>query len=161
MRDGVLDAAHEALADHGAHGAAHERELESARDDLDALERAAHDDERVALADRLLRRGEAVAVALAVAEPERVLGRDVGADLDGAVRVEELRQPLARADAHVVRALRADLQVALDLRPVQHRIAGRALHPQAFGHGTRAALRLDPRRDDLLEPGHVIPRKGP
>ena len=161
VRDGVLDAAHEALAHHGAHRAAHEGELECARDDLDGFERAAHDDDRIALADGLLRRGESVAITLAVTEPQWVLGRDVGADLDRTVGIQELGQALACADAHVVCALRADLQVALDLRPVEHRIAGRALHPQAFGHGPGAPFGLDPRRDDLLEPGHVTPPQGP
>src|SRR6185436_16967899 len=141
-----------------AHGTAHERELEGARDDVDSLQSSAHDDERVALADGLLGRREAVAVALRVAEPERVLRRDVGADFSRALGIEELRQALACADAHVMRTFRADLQVALDLRPVEHRVAGRALHPETLGHRARAALGLDARGDDLLEPGHLTPR---
>ncbi len=63
-------------------------------------------------------------------------------------------EPVTRLDAHVVAALRADLQVALELGAVEHGVAGRALDPQAFGHGPRAALRLDARGDDLFEPGH-------
>src|SRR5262245_59403426 len=113
-------------------------------------------DERVLLTGGLLRLGETVLVALAVAEAERVLGRDAGADFGAGIRVEKAFQPVARADAHVMAALRAHVEVAFQLRAIQHRIAGGALDPQAFGDRARAALRLDARRHDFLEPRHVF-----
>ena len=122
---------------------------------MQPFERAGDRDQRVALAGGLLRRGEAIAVTLAVAKLERIFGRDLGADLHLLAFVEETRQPLAAADAHVVAALRADVEIALELGAVQHGIAGRTLDPQALGYRTRAALGLDPRRHDFLEPGHV------
>src|SRR5690606_9689613 len=82
-----------------------------------------------------------------------------GADLHAAVRIQETQQPLARMHAHVMAALGADMQVALQLGAVEHRIAGRALAPQALGHGTHAALGLDARGNDLFKPGHAYPRR--
>src|SRR5687768_11264797 len=54
-------------------------------------------------------------------------------------------------------ALGTNMQVALQLGAIQHRVAGAALHPQTFRHRARPALGLDPRRHDFLEPGHVQP----
>ena len=108
----------------------------------------------------LLRLRQAVLVALAVLELQRILRRHAGADLADRLRVEERAQPLARADAHVVAALGADVEIALELGAVQHRIAGRALDPQALGHRTRAALGLDARGHDLLEPRHGVGSSG-
>ena len=55
-----------------------------------------------------------------------------------------------RDDAHVMGALGADRQVALQLRAVQHRIAGRALDPQPLRHRARAAggLHAPDRREE-------------
>src|SRR5262249_43333659 len=100
---------------------------------------------------------QAVAIALAVAELERILGGDLRADLLDRVRVEEALEPLARTHAHVVAALRAHVQVALEFRAIQHRVAGRALAPQPLRHRARPPLGLDARRHDLFEPGHRPP----
>ena len=50
------------------------------------------------------------------------------------------REPLrygkvARADAHVMRAFRANEQVVLEVGSVEHRFAGGTFDPQALGHG--------------------------
>ena len=50
LLDGGLDAAHEALADHRAHRAAHELELESGHDHRHGLERALHHDQGIGFA---------------------------------------------------------------------------------------------------------------
>ena len=84
--EAVLGAAREALADDRAHRAAEEAELERAGDDVDAVQRAGHHDQRVLLADRLLRGGQAVAVLLAVAELERILGLDLVRELASRAR---------------------------------------------------------------------------
>src|SRR5690606_40681256 len=64
------------------------------------------------------------------------------------VRVEEPLQPLARADPHVVPALRAHVQITLQLRAIEHRITGSALHPKPLRHRTRPTLGLDPRSEE-------------
>ena len=112
-------------------------------------------DQCILFAGVLLGRGQPVLVALAVLETQRILGRHVRADLDAGARIKEARQPLAGMDAHVMAALGADMQVALQFGAIQHGIAGRALDPQPFRNGAHAAFRLDPRRDDLFEPGHA------
>ena len=81
LLDAVVDAALEALAHHRAHRAAEELEFEGAGDDRQPVQRAGEHDQRIALAGRLLGLRQAVAVALAVAELQRILRRDVGADL--------------------------------------------------------------------------------
>jgi hypothetical protein len=81
MLQAVLDGAHETLADDRPHRATHEAKLESGRHDLEPLERPGHDDERVLFSGRLLRRHQAIAVALAVAELERIVGFDGGGEL--------------------------------------------------------------------------------
>src|SRR5262249_40930166 len=54
----------------------------------------------------------------------------------------------------VVAALGADVEVALELGAVQHRVTGWTFYPQPFRNRTRAPFGLDARRDYLLEPGH-------
>src|SRR5690349_3877779 len=144
----MVDRALEALAHHRAHGTTEEFEFERAGDDLQALDRTGDGDQRVALARGLLRGRETVAVALAVAELERILGRDFRAQLELLTFVEETRQALAAPDAHVMAALRADIEIALQLGAIEHRVAGRTLDPQALGDRTRAALGLDARGHD-------------
>ena len=78
MLETVLDRAHEALADHGAHRATEEPELERARDDTAVVQRAGHRDQRIALTRLLLRGREPVLVAFGVAELERILRLDAG-----------------------------------------------------------------------------------
>src|SRR6266513_3126140 len=134
--------------------AAEELELERATHHRQAVQRAREHHQRIALAGRLLRLGEAVAVALAVAELERILRGDGGADLGRRTGIEEALEALARADAHVVTALGADIEVALELGAIEHRIAGRALDPQSLRDRARAPLGLDTGGHDLVEPGH-------
>src|SRR5690606_23090568 len=67
--------------------------------------------------------------------------------------------PLACRHPHVMRALRADVQVRLEVGRVQHRVARWALDPYAFGDLLAPRGRtFDARRKQLVEPGHeVIP----
>src|SRR5207248_6530780 len=102
----------------------------------------------------LLRLDEPVAVALAVAELERILRRDASADFRARARVEKALQAVARPHAHVMAALGTHIQVALQLGAVQDRIARRALDPQALRDRARAPLGLDAGGHDLVEPGH-------
>ena len=76
-------------------------------------------------------------------------------------------KPAAGALAHVVTALGADVGVALQLCPIEHRIALRALRPHPFGNGApAAAFGTDPRRQQPPEPAHdatasIAPRNSP
>ena len=151
----MLDRAHEFLADHRAHGTAEKPKLECAGDHVKPLEFSGHDDDRVALAGLLLSLHQPVFVALGILEFERILGLDLGRNLGGGPGIEKFHDALAAVDAHVMAALRTDIQIALDLGFVQHGIAGRTLGPQAFGHRAGTALGFDPRRNDSLKPGHA------
>src|SRR5262245_59642593 len=53
-------------------------------------------------------------------------------------------------------AFRTNIDVAFELRAIQHRIARGALHPQPFRYRPRTALGLDPRGHDFLEPSHSV-----
>jgi hypothetical protein len=98
---GDAHAAHEALADHRAHRAAHEFELEAREHERHALHASLQHDEGVGLA-RLVERGhEALGILLLVLELEAVDGHDLGADLEAPFRVEELLDALARRNADV------------------------------------------------------------
>ncbi len=156
LLDGGFHAAHEALAHHAAHGAAHEVELEAGRDDVDALDRAAHHDQRVGLAGVLQRFLQAFGVLAAVLELERVHRQHFLADLVAAFRVQEGVEARAGIDAVVVAAMRADVLIVLQIGLVEHGLAARALDPQPLGH--LAALRrvglLDLGRQKFFEPGH-------
>ncbi len=156
MFETVLNRPHEFFAYDGSHRAAQKAELERARDHLQTGQFSRHHDQRVAFTGLLLRLSEPVLVALRILEFERVLGLNLGGNLGGRSGVEKFRQPLAAVDPHVMAALWADVQIAFDLRAIQHGIAGGALGPQAFRHRARATLGFDTRRDNSLEPGHAL-----
>src|SRR5690606_5429278 len=141
--------------DHRAHRAAHERELERAGHHRLPHQHAGHRDQRVLLAGFLLRLREPVAIALAVTEPERVERLEPRRDLLLGIGIEEPVEALACADAHVVLAFRAHVEVALELGAVELRVAVRTLDPDALRHGARALLRLDARGHQLFEPAHA------
>src|SRR6185312_5193432 len=113
---------------------ADETELERGGDQRAALQSAAHRDQRILLAAGLLRGHDAVTVLLGVAELQWVGGLHAGPQFLRGTLVEQREQPGAGADGVMVAALRADHQVALQLRLVQHRTAARALLPNALGH---------------------------
>ena len=74
----TLHAAHEALADHRAHRAAHELELEGGRDDRHVLDRALHHHQRVGLPGLLLGLREALGVLARVLELQGVDRQHLG-----------------------------------------------------------------------------------
>src|SRR5690606_10230026 len=105
-------------------------------------------------------------VLLLVAEAEHVGRGELGADLAQFARVEEGLEPGPRPDRAMEGALRADLEVLLQLRPVQHRAAALALLPQPLGHAAlarRSAVGADARRHQFLQPAHAwsAPIEGP
>ena len=109
-------------------------------------------DQGIELAGSLLRLRQSIAVAFAVLELQRIIRADTIPDLTDRLGIEERPQTLAGADAHVMTALRADVEVALKFGAIEHRIARRAFDPQALRHRARAALGLDARGDDLFKP---------
>ena len=74
------------------------------------------DDHRVLLPGRFLRRGQARLVGLGVGELQRIVRGQVGRHLLPPLIVEQRLQPLGGAEAEVMRALAADVQV-LDRDP--------------------------------------------
>ena len=111
------------------------------------------------LAAALEETGETVRVLLRVLELEAVDRHHLRADLEPALGIEQLVDALARRHPRVVRALRADVEVLLEVGPVEHGLARGALDPQPLGHrrplGARRAL--DARRKQFLQPAHPFP----
>src|SRR5581483_393266 len=149
--------AHEALADHRAHRPAHEVELECRAHQAERLDRALHHHQRIALGGLLLRLRQALGIAPRILELERIERQHLGADLEAPVGIEQRIEARPCAEALVVAALRADVQVLLEVRAVEHRIAGRALGPQALGDAlaSAGAGALDLGGQQLLQPAHL------
>jgi len=63
-------------------------------------------------------------------------------------------QTLAAADAQLMVAFRADLQIALELGAIELCRAGGAFDPETLRHGTAALLRADSGRHQFIEPAH-------
>src|SRR5690606_18162867 len=106
----------------------------------------------------LLRGLDAVGIALLVLEAEDIHRAQGGTDLGARALVQEGGQLCTRADRAVVAALRADLEVFLEFRPVQDRSALVAFFPQALGHAALAAggrFGADARGHQFLQPAHA------
>src|SRR5438105_715908 len=152
-----LHRTHETLADDRSHRAAEEAELEGRGHQRHRLDRALHHHERVGLAGLLLRFREALAVLAAVLELERVERHDLGSELRAPLRIEEEVEPLARREPVVEAALGTDMEIVLEVGEVQHRLARRALAPQALGNRLLLlrAFPLDLGWQELAEPAHA------
>src|SRR5690606_29571933 len=137
---GFTGGANEALADDGAHGAAHEAELEGTGHYGHALKPATHGYQCILLAGLLLRAGQAILVFLAVAELQAIHRFQLRTKLLTPFGIEKQLQTRTSTDAHVVIALGANVESLLQLRAIEHRITGRALVPETFRH--RALLDL-------------------
>jgi hypothetical protein len=108
-----------------------------------------------ALAGRSLRLFQPFRILARILELQAVHRQHLGADLEAPFRIEQPVQARARADALVVAALRADIQVLFQVSAVEHRAAGRALGPQALGHLlARPGAALDLGRQQFLQPAH-------
>src|SRR6202021_1318205 len=99
---------------------------------------------------------DAVLIALGILEFQGILGFHLDGNLPIRPRIQEFQQPLAPADAHVMTALGADMEIALDFGAVQDGIARRTLGPKPLRHRACTALGLDAGRDDAFEPGHAL-----
>jgi hypothetical protein len=134
-----FDATHKALADHRAHGAAHEFKFKTRNHQANAVYRAAHDDECIGFTGVFQCFFEALGVFAAVFELQRIDWQHFLADFIAAFVVQKDIQAGPRANAVVVAAAGADVLVLLQIRLVQHGFAAGALDPQAFRHA--AAVR--------------------
>src|SRR5690606_39007462 len=76
-------------------------------------------------------------------------------DLFAGLGIQKPFEPLTRADSKVMVALRAHVQVALELGPIELTGAARALDPQAFRHRAPTLLGVDAGRHQLVEPAHI------
>src|SRR5688572_23885158 len=151
-----LHRTHEPLADHRAHGAREEPELEDARDQRHAPHRAFHHHHRIGLAGLALGFLQALDVLAAVLELERIDREHFRSGFRPVLRIEEEIEALARGEAVMERALRADVEIVLEVGEVQHRVARRTLAPQPFGDGflLLRRLALDLGWQELAEPAH-------
>ena len=103
----------------------------------ESVEPARRDDHGVLEAgggDRLL---EPLAIRLGVGELQRIVREQVREVLGELALVEQRLEPVGGADAEVMRALRADLQVLLEILVVDQLRAARTLDPQPLGHPAR------------------------
>src|ERR1019366_8142500 len=153
--DGALDGARDLLADDHTHAPADEAVFHRGDFGLDAVDGAGGGDDRVLHAGRFYRRLEARFVRLGVDELQGIGGYEILVVLDPRAVVEQETQALGRADAVVVRAFRADVQVRREVLVVNDLRAARTLDPEAFRDP--AGLRLRRRCDrfaGLLEPDH-------
>lgn len=107
------------------------------------MQTTAHHDQCIALVGAGLSGLDAVLVALAVLELERVQRADVHRQFFTPVFVEKLLQARATPNRSVGTAFGAHLEGALQLGAVQRRVAIVALDPQAFGHVARALRGAD------------------
>src|SRR5205807_4507924 len=87
----------------------------------------------VPFADALFVDSQAVAIALRVAELQQIGRPDIGRELLVLAVVEQHLEPLARRDAKVIAALRADREVLFHFLPVNDLFALIALEPQPLG----------------------------
>src|SRR5688572_18791206 len=156
----VCDSAHEPLADDRAHRARDETKLERRGDDRHALQRPGHDDERVALVGVALDLVQPLAIALRVLEAQRIERLEIRRELVPRLGVEEHFEALARADPQVMAALRANVQVAIELGAIELCGAAGALDPEPFGHRVLALLGADPGWHQLIEPAHTTAMDG-
>ena len=102
----------------------------------------------------LLVTGEAVLVALGGAEIEHVHGGEVGVEFPERIRVEQMAQALARADAEMVFAMRADALVFLQFDLVQDCTALRAGVEQTAGDLELLAVAGAAAETGFAENGH-------
>ena len=155
------------LGDRGAHGgdqpgagrkperAAHEVEALHRDDDGQPVQRPARGDQRIALPGLGAVFLQPVAIALVVAEAQRVLRHLRRGQALMRALVEQRRKPLLRADAHMVAALRTDVLRGHEIAVEHHLAAAGAFAPQiVLGRGLGAHQALDPWADEIGYPVH-------
>jgi hypothetical protein len=99
MLNTVRHSADETFTDHRSHRTGHETKLEGSRYDRHTLERAGHDDERVALVGLPLGLIDPFSIAFAVLETLWILRLQIRGQLVAGFRIEKHLQALACADA--------------------------------------------------------------
>ena len=148
--EGDAHAAHEALADDRAHRPAHELELERRRAPSGTLRRCpasrparrSRRSRRAPLASRSGYFFWSLNLRLSTGTTSEPISKRPSGSSSCSMRSRAL-------DSRVMAALRADHQVLLEVGAIEHRLARRALDPQALGH--RAVLRT---------PGELLMRGG-
>ena len=153
---GAHHAADDRLAGGHAERAAHEAEVLGGGNDVLALEGPLADEDRVLQLGVALGGLEAVAVALAVAELQRIWSHIAHRhDLEFAA-IEEMLQPLVRIHAHVMVGAGNDELVGLEVLVEDHLPGVGAFDPQIFGYvplGGEQAANLG---TDAVDPVHAF-----
>ena len=156
----LLHRAHHAgddgLARRHAERARHEAEVLGGSDDVDVVELALADEDCIVELGFVLGRLEAVGVALAVAELERILRHLGDGNLGILAAVEQERQPLLRVDAHVIVGARDDELVGLEILVEDHLPRLGALHPEVLRQLALGGEQVaDLGTDDVVDPVHA------
>jgi hypothetical protein len=154
LQHGELGGGDEPFADRDAHRTAHEIELERRDDRGLAAHLAMRHQDRVAGFGLFARFLQAVGVALAVAEAQRIGGRLGQLDLRVAAFVEQHGKAALGRQAHVMVAMRAHARVGVEIAVKDHLAARVALVPQIVGDIGLARERTDLRADEIGEPVH-------
>jgi hypothetical protein len=129
LRNCGFYSAHKALADYGAHRAAHEVKFKTSRHHFQAVHRAAHDDECIRLPRIVHGHLQALGVFFAVFEFECIHGHHFLANFIAAFRVQKTIQPRAGRDAVMMATFGADHEVLLQVGFEEHRLATGAFGP--------------------------------
>ena len=113
-------------------------------------------DDGLALSGFRLRVFQAVGVAAAVAEFERVGGNGGKVDPGEGPVIEEDFQPDPGADTQMVATGMADMQVLGEFAMEEHLLAGRAFVPEIVGDITFPYKGSDLGSDEFGEPAHIV-----
>ena len=155
---GAVRGASNGFADHRAHGTSDESVLHGADDDLVRAEAAGGVEDGVVEAGLRLSLLEPLLIGLDVGEVERVGGAQAAIH-QLIARLEQHVDALTRADAEMVLAFGANVEVGQQIGLPDDRATGSALDPQTLGAHPRLryrrALQARPVLPILaLEPGH-------
>ena len=148
-----FDSTHDLFADDHAHRPADEAVVHRGDDGWRALQLADAHDHGIGLAGAGNGLCQALAVGLGIGEGQRIVRAELGRQLLPALVIEQRLQPVDRAQAEVMAALVAHLQVLDEILRVEDGVAAGALLPQAFGDAA-GRLRRRKRPARLFEPGH-------
>src|SRR5262249_31999969 len=117
-----------------------EVEVEDADGGAPALEGRKARDQRLGAPGLRTRRFDAVGIGDGVLEAERVGGGELGVELLERASVDEHHHPLLDGEPQVVTALRADVELPLDLLAEEDLLAAAALDPRMVGLGRAGGL---------------------
>ena len=149
------------LAGGDPHRAAHKAKFKDGDDRSLPADPAMRDNDRVAARPMgRLRLFQAVAIAPAVAKAQRVDDRLGQFDAREVAIVEQDREAPRGADAQMVAAVAANVEIGVELAVEQHLLAARTLFPQIVRHVLFADDGADLGQNKVGEPAHPVESRG-